>query len=158
LLIAIIAAMAKNRAIGLNGEMPWQLPADLQRFKQLTMGQTLLMGRKTYQAIGRPLPGRETIVVSRNRDFSVAGCRVVESLEAGITAARTAQLFICGGGEIYRQAMHLATRIYLTELLEERPGDTFFPELPKGEFQLLHSEELSDAGQPCRYSGLERVN
>lgn len=156
MLIALITAMAKNRTIGLNGEIPWQLPADLQRFKQLTMGQTLLMGRKTYQSIGRPLPGRTTIILSRDPSFSAADCTVVASLEEGIAAAQTEQLFICGGGEIYRQALPLVEEIYLTELLLDVAGDSFFPELPTGQFETIHSEELLDSGFSCRFSRLRR--
>ena len=157
MLIVLIAAMAQNRTIGSNGELPWQLPADLKRFKQLTMGQTLLMGRKTYQSIGRSLPGRETIVLSRDPQFYATGCTVVASLEEGIATAQTEQLFICGGGEIYRQALPLVEKIYLTELLTDVAGDTFLPELPGEEFDTLHSEELLDAGQLCRYSVFKRV-
>jgi len=157
LLIAVIAAMAQNRTIGLDGKLPWQLPGDLQRFKQLTMGQTLLMGRKTYQSIGRPLPGRETLVLSRDGRFQAEGCTVVSSLAEGITTAQSEQLFICGGEEIYRQALPLAEKIYLTELLIDVDGDTFFPELPAEQFQRIHSAELTDAGQPCRYTILQAI-
>lgn len=156
MLISLIVAMSQNRVIGRDGRLPWHLPADLQRFKQLTMGQTLLMGRKTWQSIGRPLPGRETIVLSRNPDYRAEGCRVFTDLAAGITATRTAELFICGGEEIYRQALPLAERIYLTELLREVVGDTFFPSWPAEGFALIHGEELLDAGQPCRFSILDR--
>ncbi|SHJ05494.1 dihydrofolate reductase [Malonomonas rubra DSM 5091] len=157
MLISIIVAMAQNRVIGRDGDMPWHLPADLQRFKQITMGQTLLMGRKTYQSIGRPLPGRKTIILSRNPGFSVAGCRVVSTLVEGISACQTEQLFICGGEEVFRQALQLAEKIYLTELLQEVEGDTFFPQLPTGHFHASHSEELVDNDQPCRYSILEKI-
>ena len=156
-MIGLIVAMAKNRTIGLNGRMPWHLPADLQRFKQLTMGQTLLMGRKTYQSIGRPLPGRQTIILSRDAQFRAEGCHLVSSLEEGIAATQTEQLFICGGEEIYRQALPLAEQIYLTELLKEVTGDTFFPELPVDQFRQIHAEELLDAGQPCRFSILQKA-
>lgn len=155
MLIVLIAAMAQNRTIGAAGKLPWHLPADLQRFRQLTMGQTLLMGRKTYQSIGRPLPGRETIILSRDPAFQVAGCTVVASLAAGIAAARSEQLFICGGGEIYRQALPLVEKIYLTELRREVAGDTFFPELPAGRFQAVHTEKLTDADQLVSFSVFE---
>ena len=148
--------MSKNRIIGNKGKIPWHLPGDLQRFKQLTMGQTLLMGRKTYLSIGRPLPGRQTIVLSRNPAFQAQGCTLVSSLEEGISRAQTEQLFICGGAEIYRQALPLVEKIYLTELLETVTGDSFFPELPAGQFQVEQSEELDDAGRLCRFSVLQR--
>ncbi|HEY5674718.1 MAG TPA: dihydrofolate reductase [Malonomonas sp.] len=154
--ISLIVAMSSNRVIGAEGQLPWRLPADLQRFKQLTMGQTLLMGRKTFESIGRPLPGRRTIVVSRNPDFAVEGCTLVPDLPSGIAAAQSDELFICGGAEIYRQALPLVERIYLTELLREVVGDTCFPELPAGQFRIIQTEELFDAGERCRFSVLQR--
>lgn len=156
MLISLIVAMSQNRVIGRDGRLPWHLPADLQRFKQLTMGQTLLMGRKTWQSIGRPLPGRRILVLSRDPEFRAEGCSVVADLTSGIAVSHTQELFVCGGSEIYRQALPLVQRIYLTELLREVEGDTCFPELPAGGFELIHSEELIDAGQPCRFSILER--
>lgn len=156
--IVLIVAMSRNRVIGRDGQLPWQLPADLRRFKQLTMGQTLLMGRKTFESIGRPLPGRRTIVLSRNAEFRADGCQVVTDLQAGIAAARSAELFICGGGEIYRQALPLVEKIYLTELLREVEGDSRFPELPVDRFALIQSEEYQDAGEACRFQVLERID
>jgi dihydrofolate reductase len=156
MLIALIVAMSQNRVIGRDGRLPWHLPADLQRFKGLTLGQTLLMGRKTHQSIGRPLPGRRIIVLSRNPDYRAAGCTLVSDLQQGLAAARTSELFICGGTEIYRQALPWVERIYLTELLREVAGDTFFPELPAGAFAAIHSAESVDAGEPCRFTILER--
>jgi dihydrofolate reductase len=137
LLISLIVAISKNRVIGAAGQLPWRLPGDLQRFKRLTMGQTLLMGRKTYQSIGRPLPGRKTIVLSRDPDFRAADCTVAADLPSGLAAADGAELFICGGGEIYRQTLPLVERIYLTELQREVAGDTFFPEIPTDQFQVI---------------------
>ena len=156
MLIALIVAMAQNRTIGANNQLPWQLPADLQRFKQLTMGQTLLMGRKTYESIGRPLPGRQTIVLSRSADYHAAGCLVVDNLQAGLAATQTDQLFICGGSEIYQLALPLVDIIYLTELQREVAGDTRFPNYPADQFRTLHSETLLDAGEPCRFTILQR--
>lgn len=156
MLISLIVAMSRNRVIGRDGQIPWHLPADLQRFKRLTMGQTLLMGRKTWQSIGRPLPGRRIIVLSRNPGFQADGCLVVADLPSGIAASQTPELFICGGSEVYRQALPLVRRIYLTELLREVDGDTFFPPWPAAAFVPTHDEELLDAGQPCRFSILER--
>ena len=159
MLISIIVAMSENRVIGRAGTLPWQLPGDLQRFQQLTMGHHLLMGRKTYQSIGRPLPGRKTLILSRETDFPAAGCELFSDLALAVAAAEAAgenELFICGGAEIYRQALPLTERIYLTELMLAVEGDSFFPELPPGQFRLLQSEAQLDDGQPCRYSILER--
>lgn len=145
MLISIIVAMAKNRVIGKAGQLPWHLPSDLQRFKQLTMGQTLLMGRRTFESIGKPLAGRRTIVVSRNPAYQAAGCELTTNLEAGIRLASPAEeLFICGGAEIYRQALPRVERIYLTELGQEIAGDSYFPPLPTEAFQILQTQLCED--------------
>ena len=158
MLISLIVAMSSNRVIGAAGQLPWHLPADLKRFKQLTMGQTLLMGRKTFASIGRSLPGRRTLVVSRNPAFQAAGCTLVNDLSAGIAAAQTDELFICGGGEIYRQALPLVEKIYLTEVLRTIEGDTVFPPLPDGKFAIIQSKEYRDDGEVCRFQVLERLS
>lgn len=125
--IALIAALARNRAIGLSGRMPWHLPEDLRRFKQLTMGHAIIMGRKTFESIGRPLPGRDNLIVSR-QPTDTPGCQVFGSLERAL-ASRAGErvVFVIGGGEIYALAMPLARRMYLTHIDAEFPGDTFFP-------------------------------
>lgn len=155
-MISIIVAMAKNRVIGNKNQLPWHLPSDLQRFKRLTMGQTLLMGRQTFESIGQPLPGRRTIVLSRDPEYLAVGCDVSSDIESGLLLADSAtELFICGGAEIYRQAFPLVKRIYLTELEDEIEGDVFFPELPPREFQLIHTEQCTDT-MNYRFSILQR--
>lgn len=142
MIISVIAAMARNRSIGCAGKLPWHLPADLQWFKRQTMGHTLLMGRRTFEAINRPLPGRRTIVVSRNLAYQAPGCLVAPDIPSAIAAAKPAeQLFICGGGEIYRQTLDLAERIYLTELDIEVTGDTFFPEFAAEQFEIIAQQQ-----------------
>ncbi|MCH7866028.1 MAG: dihydrofolate reductase, partial [Proteobacteria bacterium] len=140
--VSLIVAMAENRVIGLGGGMPWQIPADLRNFRQLTMGHPVVMGRKTYQAIGGALPGRANIVVTRDRNFRAADADVVHDLEealvkaaamAGIEGAE--EVFVIGGAEIYAQAMDRAGRIYLTEVHRELPGDAFFPERAEGDWK-----------------------
>ncbi len=144
MIIALIAAMDRNRIIGHAGALPWHLPADLQWFKRHTMGHTLLMGRRTFEAISHPLPERRTIVVSRNPDYQATGCTVAADIPAAIAAAKPAeQLFICGGGEIYRQTLDLAERMYLTELDIDVTGDTFFPEFSADEFDIIAQEQHS---------------
>jgi len=156
MLISIIVAMARNRVIGAHGSMPWYLPTDLKRFKKLTMGHTLLMGRQTFEAIGHPLLGRANIILSRNLDYQVQGAEVVTDLSAALQAAAGSdELFICGGGGIYRQSLVLAQRIYLTELALECSGDVHFPELPVGVFRTLSSEQVKDRID-YRFSILER--
>lgn len=130
----MIAAVGRNGAIGSGGALPWRLPSDFAFYKAITMGKPLIMGRKTFESIGRPLPGRTNIVVTRQKDYAPEGVVVVPSLEAGIEHARTVvardgvdEIFINGGGELYVQAMPLADRLYITHVDADPEGDTFFP-------------------------------
>ena len=127
-LISLIAAMANNRVIGKNNQMPWHLPADLGHFKAVTLGKPVIMGRKTYESIGRPLPGRRNIVISRNADYKVEGCETAVSLKDAMELVNEAEeLMIIGGGHLYSQAMPLADRLYLTFIDLDVDGDTLFP-------------------------------
>ncbi len=142
--IILIAAMAANRVIGRDGTIPWYIPAELLFFKKTTWGCPLIMGRVTYDSIGRPLPGRQNIVISRRSDFEIAGCDVVASLEEAIKMCSTAEkAFVIGGEQIFRQAMPLTDLIILTTLRREIEGDVFFPELPR-EFSLCSSREVDE--------------
>jgi dihydrofolate reductase len=133
--ISIISAMASNRAIGIRNTLPWQLPEDLKHFKALTMGHHIVMGRKTYDSIGKPLPGRDTVIVTRNADYAVPGCLAVNSLDAALTVSHgDAEVFFVGGAELYRQALSIAHRIYLTEIQRVFDGDAFFPEFDKSQW------------------------
>jgi dihydrofolate reductase len=130
--VSLIVAMARNRVIGANNTLPWHLPADLRHFKALTMGHHIIMGRKTYESIGRPLPGRTSVVVTRNTDYAQPGVVVVNSLEAAIAACgNDEEIFVIGGAELYRQAIALADRIYLTEIDADFSGDAHFTELDR---------------------------
>ena len=135
-LVALIAAVAANRSIGRDNRMPWHLPEDLKRFKSLTFGHPVLMGRRTWESIGRPLPGRENIVLTRSADFSAPGCRVAHSLEEALESCRGADtVFVIGGVELYRAALPLADRLLLTEIRREYPGDAFFPAFDRSLFR-----------------------
>ena len=132
--VSLIVAMAANRTIGLAGGMPWHVRGDLRHFKRVTMGHPVVMGRKTYEAIGRALPGRANIVVTRNRDFAAPDADVVHDLATALDKAEgiaeiggLAEVFVIGGADIYGQALPKAERIYLTEIEGEFPGDAFFP-------------------------------
>lgn len=125
--ITLIAAMGKNRAIGLDGRMPWHLPAELQHFKQATMGKTIVMGRKTWQAIGRPLPGRQNIVISRNSSFISTGAELADSLTKAIEISQADEIMVIGGGQLYTLAMPFAQRMILTLVDIEPQADTWFP-------------------------------
>lgn len=141
--VSLIAALTANRAIGRDNALPWYVPADLKRFKTLTMGHTLVMGRRTFDSVGEPLPGRTNLVVTRQEGWAAPGVTVVHSLPEALETARRAgeeELFIAGGAEIYRLALPLADRLYLTRLETEIEGDAFFPELPPGAWRLTESE------------------
>ncbi len=126
--ISIIAAMAKNRVIGVRNTLPWYLPEDLKHFKALTLGHHLLMGRKTFESIGKPLPGRTTIIITRNSMYRAAGCRVVNSIDAALsTAQMDNELFFVGGADLYQQVIEIADRLYLTEIQADFVGDAWFP-------------------------------
>ncbi|HEX9776742.1 MAG TPA: dihydrofolate reductase [Geopsychrobacteraceae bacterium] len=154
--ISLIVAMAANRVIGRTGQLPWHLPGDLARFKRLTMGYPLIMGRKTFESIGRALPGRRTIVLSRQADYRAAGCRVVNGLDEALKLVwDDDEVFICGGEELYRQALPLAQRIYLTELDRAVAGDSFFPEIP--EHFLAIEEQQIEEEERYRFSILVRI-
>jgi dihydrofolate reductase len=148
-----LVAMAKNRVIGRHNTLPWRLSADLQRFKRLTMGHTLVMGRKTYESIGRPLPGRHTVVITRQPDFRPEGVQVVHSLEEALRAApaQEQELFIGGGAEIYRQALPLTDRLYLTVIERDVEGDAHFPELDLGGWELVEEEAHVGPEEPLPY-------
>lgn len=126
--LVLVLAVARNGAIGKDGKVPWRIPEDLKHFKAMTMGHAIVMGRKTYEETRRPLPGRRNIVISRKPEYAAPGCEVVSSLEEAIALARTAdpEPRVIGGAEIYRLALPLATRIYLTEVDSDVEGDTFF--------------------------------
>ena len=139
--IAIVVAMAKNRTIGINNALPWRIPADLQHFKTLTMGHHMIMGRKTFESIGRPLPGRTTVVVTRTRNLEIDGCIVAHSLQEAVTAcASDPQIFVVGGADIYAQALGLAGTLYVTEIQQDVAGDAWFPEFDRSEWHEMSRE------------------
>ena len=124
--------MARNRTIGINNTLPWRCPEDLKHFKTLTMGHHMIMGRKTFDSIGKPLPGRTTVVVTRNTDLQIEGCQIAHSLNAAIAACKgDEEIFIVGGAELYRQAITLVDTLYITEVQQEVEGDAHFPEFDK---------------------------
>ncbi len=158
---SLIVALAENGVIGRDGRLPWHLSADLRRFKQLTMGHTIVMGRKTFESIGRPLPGRTSIVVTRQPDYHPPGVVVAASLdEARRRAGGDRELFYIGGGEIYRQVLPQVERIYMTRVHAQITGDTVFPELAPGQWRLVErTEHAADEKDDFSFSLLiyERV-
>lgn len=143
-MINIIVAIAKNNVIGKNNEIPWHYPEDLQYFKEVTMGKNVLMGSKTFDSIikrlGKPLPGRNNIVLTRNKDFSYPGVTVINDLESFLKS-QTDDIFIIGGSSIYRQTLAYADKLYITFIDEEYEGDTFFPEIDFQNYQLIEKKE-----------------
>ncbi|MGH9339537.1 MAG: dihydrofolate reductase [Acidobacteriota bacterium] len=140
-LVSIIAAVSANRVIGRDNTLPWRLPADLKRFKDLTMGHHLLMGRKTFESIGRPLRGRKLVVITRRCEYVFKGVQVAGSLEQALQlAAGDDEVFIAGGAEIYRRALELADRLYLTRIEHHFDGDTYFPGYDESQWRLISRE------------------
>ena len=134
--LSILVAMANNRTIGIDNTLPWRCPEDLKHFKALTMGHHMIMGRKTFDSIGKPLPGRTTVVVTRNRDLEIEGCLVAHSLEEAIAAcAGDDEIFIVGGAELYAQALPLTSTLYLTEIRMDVAGDAHFPKFDLSEWE-----------------------
>ncbi|MEL6920137.1 MAG: dihydrofolate reductase [Pseudomonadota bacterium] len=159
--VSMIAAVSENGIIGRNGDMPWRLSSDLKRFKALTSGHPVIMGRKTFGSIGKPLPNRLNIVITRDMDWAADGVMRVSSLQAGIDLATAnlesihenaeddadpdelpKEVFIIGGGQIYAQAMDYADALYVTEVLAEIDGDTSFPEIDENQFEPTHWEDV----------------
>jgi dihydrofolate reductase len=140
MLLSIVVAAAENNLIGDRDRLPWRLPDDLRRFKSLTMGKPIVMGRKTYASIGKPLPGRKNIVVSRH-DFQSEGCVAAASIEQALQAAEPApEVMVIGGAEIYRQVLPMTDVIYLTRVHAEIPGDTYFPDIIWDDWMEVESE------------------
>lgn len=148
MLISLIAAMAKNRVIGKQGGIPWKIPGEQKRFKKITLGHAVIMGRKTYESIGKPLPGRTNIVITRQNQYRAEGCFVVQDLSRAINRCPDDEdeAFICGGGQLYQEALPRTDRIYLTVIPREIPGDTYFPDISATEFRVSQSESIKVEG------------
>lgn len=155
--IAIIAAMSRNRVIGKEGAIPWHIPADLRRFRELTLGHTVIMGRRTFESIGRPLPWRRNVVVTGQKNYAREDTLVVHSLMEAVASADPAEeLFICGGSEIYRQALAICSKIYLTVVDLDVSGDSFFPHIPADAFREVSRETISER-PPAQFIVLEKL-
>ncbi|HUM46736.1 MAG TPA: dihydrofolate reductase [Chitinophagales bacterium] len=154
MIISLIVAAAENNVIGKDGQLPWHLPADMKYFKQTTAGHTVIMGRGTFESLGKPLPGRTNIVITRQQQYKAQGCTIVSNIADAISYAKengTAETFIIGGGEVFRQSMSLADRIYLTRIFHSFDGDTFFPELNTDDWKMV-SEERHQPDERNKYA------
>lgn len=141
--LSIIVAASENNVIGINNHLPWHLPVDMKYFKDTTMGKPIVMGRKSFEELGRVLPGRPNIMITRQPDFKAEGLYIVPSLEAGIEKAKTfgtEEIFITGGGEIFKMALPIIDRLYLTRVHAEVTGDTYFPEFDPRGWKLVKNE------------------
>jgi dihydrofolate reductase len=159
-LISLIAAMSSNRVIGVGNRLPWDIPEDLKRFRALTAGRVVIMGRKTFESIGRPLPGRDNRVITRQKDYRPEGAKVYSALEKALTepvpqGMKNDEIFVIGGGEIYGQALRWADRIHLTVIDQEFQGDAFFPDFADLNFVEV-ARENRDMPLPFRFLTLQR--
>ncbi|WP_455478202.1 dihydrofolate reductase [Bartonella sp. B10] len=164
--VYLIAAVARNNVIGCKGTMPWHLSTDLQRFKSLTFGRPVIMGRKTWDSLSCPLPGRKNIVVTRNRAFTAEGAVIAHSLNQACHIAKKLAfqdgadaIFIIGGGEIFQQGMNIADKIFLTEILDSIEGDSFFPVFDKEKWTIVQMQYIPEGDKdsyPTRFVVYER--
>ncbi len=150
-MISLIWAMDENRVIGKDNQLPWHLPADLKFFKKTTMGHPIAMGRKTHESIGKPLPGRENIIITRNKEYQSDGCTVLYSVNELLQHSEQLdeEVFIIGGAEIFKAAFPTANRLYITKIYDVFEGDTFFPEINLDEWNLISREKgIKDEKNP----------
>nr|WP_304219848.1 dihydrofolate reductase [Fredinandcohnia onubensis] len=156
-MISLLVAMDKNQLIGKDNDLPWRLPADLAYFKRVTMGHPIIMGRKTYDSIGRPLPGRENIIVTRDTSYEAEGCKVIHSIEeiVKMNEQTDQELFVIGGAEIFKEILPHSDRLYITEINEEFKGDTYFPAFDKVEWKVISEEKgIKNEKNPYDYTFL----
>ena len=158
MLISLIVAMASNRVIGHQGDIPWKIPGEQKMFKEITIGHVVIMGRKTYESLACPLPGRTNIVVTRQTDYQAPDCIIAQNLDEAIKSCPPdeCEAFIIGGGQLYHETIPVADRIYVTLIPREIPGDTFFPEIPTADFEIVKSKFI-DSVEPYHFYIYRRV-
>ena len=154
MIISFVAAMGKNRVIGKNNSLPWAMPADMKRFKELTMGKPVIMGRKTFESIGVPLPKRMNIILTRDHDYGAEGCIVVHSADEALNAAKSAkEAMVIGGSQIYKEFLPRANRMYLTIIDAGIEGDAYFPKYDAEEWEeTAYEEHERDAENQYNYT------
>jgi len=157
--LSLIVAMDENRLIGSDNRLPWHLPADLALFKRTTMGKPIVMGRKTFESIGKPLPGRRNIVITRNPNYSAAGCEVVSDIDTALEiCAGDEEIMLIGGASLYQQTIDRASRMYITLIHHAFSGDTWFPEFDPGDWQVAERGDFAaDADNPFAWSFVKYV-
>ena len=155
--VSLIVALSENNVIGKGNTLPWRLSADLKRLKGLTMGHHIIMGRKTWESLGRPLPGRKHVIITRSKDYEVEGATVVHSIEEALEASKgDDQVFIFGGGEIFKMALPFVEKIYMTRVHKHIEGDAFFPKLDDGDWkEILREDHRADEKNEYDYSFID---
>lgn len=160
-MISMIWAMGLNNELGCKNRMPWHIPADFAYFKKVTMGKTIIMGRKTFESLGKPLAGRKNIVITRDIRYKPDGCIVINSIDEAIKYTNEDEAFVIGGAEIYKEFLPIADKLYITQINHEFEADTLFPEIEYSQWKLVSSESgPKDEKNPYEYKWLvyERIN
>lgn len=153
-MISLLLAMDQKRTIGKDNDLPWHLPADLAFFKRVTMGHPIVMGRKTHESIGRALPGRTNIIITRDKNYTAQGCKVIHTIDEikNIEENREDEIFVIGGAEIFNKTLQFADKLYITHIEETFEGDTFFPKIEESEWELVSKEKgIKDERNPYDY-------
>ncbi|TXC93196.1 dihydrofolate reductase [Metabacillus litoralis] len=153
-MISLIVAMDENRLIGKDNQLPWHIPQDLAYFKRMTMNHKIVMGRKTYESIGRPLPGRENIILTRNRSYKMDACKVLHSIEELLELSKNTDenIFVIGGAEIFKEILPYSDRLYMTHIHHNFEGDTFFPQLKDTDWETVSVESgIKDMKNPYEF-------
>ncbi len=158
--LSLIVAMDENRLIGSDNQLPWHLPADLAFFKRTTMGKPILMGRKTYQSIGRALPGRRNIVITHNPDFSAEGCEIADGIDTALAmCSADDEVMLIGGASLYQQTLDRADCLYITQIQHSFSGDTWFPEFASSRWKITEKQDFAaDDSNPHSYSFVKYVS
>ena len=156
-IISLIAALGKNRVIGNENKLIWNIPEDMKHFRQLTSGKSIIMGRKTFESIGKPLPNRTNIIITRDKTYRADGCVVVHSSEEALSAAKgSEEIMVIGGAQIYAEFLPRAHRMYLTLIDHDFEGDAYFPKYNDGKWKIIHKEDHEDDGLNYSFVDLER--
>ena len=158
MIISLIAAMSRNRVIGKNNTLPWKLPEDMERFREITLGKPVVMGRKTFESIGKPLPKRLNIIITRDKNYRQDGCIVVHSADEALKAAKgSEEIMVIGGEQIFKEFLPKADKMYLTFIDEDFEGDAYFPEYNKHDWKEVKKEEYKNENYKFIFLDLERI-
>ena len=158
MIISLIAAMDKNKVIGKNNSLPWKLPEDMKRFREITQNKPVITGRKTFESIGKPLPNRTNIIITKDKNYNAEGCVVVHSVDESLKVAKgNEEVMIIGGEQIFREFLPIANKMYLTFIEQEFEGDSYFPEYNKNEWKEIKREEHKNENYKFVFVDLKRI-